>query len=178
MGPTQCYDYDIFKTRWGWFGVIGNVNGLLRTHLPAAHKEAVQSRLLSGIGEAKRDKNRFSELKTVIQSYYEGRPLDFKDVKVCLDELTEFQQKVLITLRKVKYGTTITYGELARLSGTPRGGRAIGTVMAANPLPLIIPCHRVIKADGSCGHFSAPGGTDTKKRMLNLEKMVHPLNTY
>lgn len=170
MKQAGTYYYDIFKTKWGWFGVLECESGLVRSHLPAAHKEAVQSRLLSGIEAAKQDKKRFSDLKNAILNYYVGRPTDFKNVKIDLGDLTEFQQKVLNTLRRVQYGTTISYGELAKLAGSPRGGRAIGTVMAANPLPLIIPCHRVIKADGTPGHFSAPGGTETKIRMLKLEK--------
>ena len=170
MKKNQKYQYDLFKTQWGWFGVLGTGDGLLRIQLPDTEKDAVKTRLLKGIDGAKQNKSSFSVLKTKILAYYQGKPVDFNDVKVDIGVFTPFQQNVLATLRTVKYGKTVTYGQLAQLSGNPKAARAIGSVMAANPLPLIIPCHRVIKSNGDCGQFSAPGGTQTKKRMLKLEK--------
>ncbi|MDH4201892.1 MAG: methylated-DNA--[protein]-cysteine S-methyltransferase [Phycisphaerae bacterium] len=172
MKQEQPYFYDIFKTHWGWFGLLGNENGLIRTCLPVAHKEAVQGRMLSDIPNAERSKTAFLMLETQIHYYYRGQPVDFSDVNVRLDGFSKFQQKVLAVLRTVKYGETVSYGQLAKLSGNPKAARAIGSVMAANPLPLIIPCHRVIRADGAPGDFSAPGGTETKIRMLNLENSM------
>jgi len=170
MGSYNHYQYSIFKTRWGWFGLLGCDKDLVRTCLPMAFKEAAQRRLLSGITGAEPAKKGFHNLEKLILTYYKGHPVDFSDVKVCLENLTEFQQQVLTRLRKIKYGRIISYGDLARRVKNPRASRAIGAVMAANPLPLIIPCHRVIKSDGSLGRFSAAGGIDTKKRMIELEK--------
>lgn len=172
MEPKKKYQYDLFKTQWGWFVLLGNENGVIRTCLPVAHKEAIESRMLSDIPNAQRSKKEFSVLEKRIQDYYKSKPVDFSDVAVCLEGLSEFQQHVLSALRHVTYGKIVTYGQLAQLSGNPKAARAIGSVMAANPLPLIIPCHRVIKADGTIGHFSAPGGTNTKIRMLELEKVI------
>ena len=166
----EQYQYTIFRTQWGWFGLLGGEQGLLRTCLPVAHKEAVQSRMLSDIPNAERSKNAFSVLKIAIEDYYKGSPVDFDNVKVHLDGLSEFQRNVLTTLRTITYSKIVSYSQLAKLAGSPKAARAIGMVMAQNPLPLIIPCHRVIKSDGSVGQFSASGGTDTKKRMLDLEK--------
>jgi methylated-DNA-[protein]-cysteine S-methyltransferase len=166
----EKYQYTIFKTQWGWFGLLGSEQGLLGTCLPVAHKEAVQSRMLSDVPNAERSKKPFSVLKMEIESYCEGFPVDFGNVKVRFDGFSEFQRKVLTTLRTIRYGETVSYSQLAQLAGRPKAARAIGRVMAKNPLPLIIPCHRVIKADGSRGLFSAAGGADTKKRMLDLEK--------
>lgn len=166
----QHYQYSIFKTRWGWFGLLGCEKGLLRTCLPMAFKEAVQQRLLSDIEGAEPAKKDFRALEKQILTYYKGKQVDFSNVSVCLEGLTDFQQQVLTTLRKVRYGRTISYANLARRVKNSKASRAIGAVMAANPLPLIIPCHRVIKSDGSLGFFSAAGGVDTKKRMLDLEK--------
>ena len=163
------YQYDIFKIRWGWFGLLGSEQGLLRTCLPIAHKEAVQSRMLTDIPSAQRSKNAFSVLQKAIEDYYKGVSVDFSDVEVCFDGLSEFQRTVLNSLRSVSYGKKVSYGQLAQLSCSPKAARAIGTVMAQNPLPLIIPCHRVIKADNTLGQFSASGGAKTKKRMLHLE---------
>ncbi|MBL7215972.1 MAG: MGMT family protein [Phycisphaerae bacterium] len=170
MESQKQYQYSIFNTRWGWFGLLGCEKGLVRTCLPVAFKEAAQRRLLSGIENAVPSKKAFRMLEKNILSYYKGRRVDFSEVPVCLDGLTEFQQKILAVLRTITYGKTISYSDLAKLADNPKAARAIGTVMAKNPLPLIIPCHRVIKQDGSLGYFSAAGGVDTKKRMLDLEK--------
>jgi O-6-methylguanine DNA methyltransferase len=166
---VEKYQFDVFKTPWGWFGVMGNELGLVRTNLPVAHKEAVHSRMLSGIHNAERSKKAFSLLKKAICSYYKGDQVDFDGVKLQLVGLSDFQQTVLTTLRSVTYGRIVSYSQLAKSAGNPKAARAIGAVLAQNPLPLIIPCHRVIKADGSVGQFSAAGGTDTKRRMLKLE---------
>ena len=166
----EQYQYDIFRTQWGWFGLLGSERGLVRTCLPVAHKEAVQSRLLSDIPNAERSKNAFSALKISIEDYYKGSPVNFGNVEVYLADSSDFQQRVLTTLQTISYGEIVSYSQLASLAGSSKAARAIGRVMAQNPLPLIIPCHRVIKADGSIGQFSAAGGTDTKKKMLDLEK--------
>jgi methylated-DNA-[protein]-cysteine S-methyltransferase len=161
--------YNIFKTHWGWFGLLGNDDGIIRTCLPMTNKEGVKSRLLSDISNAIPSKTAFSGLKKRIQGYYEGKKIDFSRTKVSLEGFTEFQRQVLMTLKTVRYGNKVSYGQLAQMSNNPSTARAIGSVMAKNPMPLIIPCHRVIKADGAIGQFSAPGGVQTKKRMLELE---------
>jgi len=164
------HQYSIFKTHWGWFGLLGTEKGLIRTCLPVAFQEAAQRRLLHGIQGPQPAKKSFRALEKIILSYYKGHHVELNDVPVCLEDLTDFQQQVLAALRTVKYGQTISYGDLARHIKNPKASRAIGTVMAQNPLPLIIPCHRVIKTDGSLGYFSAAGGINTKQRMLDLEK--------
>ncbi len=170
MNENQDILYSIFKTRWGWFGLLGTEKAVLRTCLPVSFKEAVERRLLNGTKGAIPAKKAFRPIEKDINDYYNGICVDFSCIGVCFDGLTDFQTNVLTALRNINYGKTVSYGELARLANCPRGARAIGTVMAQNPLPLIIPCHRVIKADGSLGYFSAAGGVDTKQRMLNLEK--------
>jgi len=170
MEVEKQYQYSIFKTRWGWFGLLGCQSGLIRTCLPVAFREAVEKRLLSGINNAVPAKKAYKSLEKDILAYYKGRRVDFNDVPICLEGMTEFQQNVLRTLQNVRYGETCSYGDLARWVKNPRAARVIGSVMAQNPLPLIVPCHRVIKTDGSLGYFSAAGGVQTKQRMLDLEK--------
>ena len=80
---------------------------------------------------------------------------------------TAFRQDIWNALAKVPYGTTISYGELAKASGHPGASRAVGGAMATNPIPLLIPCHRVIAADGSIGGFT--GGTELKRKLLAIE---------
>ena len=128
----EQYQYDIFRTQWGWFGLLGSERGLVRTCLPVAHKEAVQSRLLSDIPNAERSKNAFSALKISIEDYYKGSPADFGNVEVYLGDTSDFQRKVLTTLQTISYGEIVSYSQLAKLAGSPKAARAIGMVMAVS----------------------------------------------
>jgi O-6-methylguanine DNA methyltransferase len=118
-------------------------------------------------------------LQKVIKAYYDTDNVDSGEIfrgkifkKICFGgfEGTEFEKKVLMACMEIPAGETLTYGQLAEKAGYPKAARAVGSVLAKNKLPLIIPCHRVVRADGKIGNFSAPGGTKLKKRMLNYEK--------
>lgn len=105
-----------------------------------------------------------------ISAYFEGSRVEF-DCQVDLSHLCEFHQRILRALKdNVKWGQVITYSQLAKLAGHPNAARAVGSAMTKNPIPLIIPCHRVIRADGKLGKFSGPGGAKQKRAMLKLEK--------
>ena len=104
-----------------------------------------------------------------LQAYASGTPVDFRDVRVDPGRLTAFQRRVVARCRQIPYGETVSYGELAAKAGSPGAARAVGNCMAANRIPLIIPCHRVVRAHGGLGGFSGPGGTRTKRRLLALE---------
>ncbi len=113
----------------------------------------------------------FPRLEKAVIGYFTGKKYDFCKFSVTLGDSSPFFQKVYASLRQVKYGATITYKELAKKTGNPSAVRAVGSAMAHNPIPLIIPCHRVIQSNGGLGGFSAGGGVDLKKMMLDLE---HP----
>ena len=104
-----------------------------------------------------------------LADYFDGVPVRFS-AKLDLRELSPFAQKVLRELAKVPYGKTISYGELAKRAGSPKAGRAVGNIVAKNPLPIIVPCHRVIASDGGLGGFSGPGGLKLKRQLLLMEK--------
>jgi len=104
-----------------------------------------------------------------LQRYSDGETISFDDIPVDLSHLTAFQLKVVRACRKISRGRTRTYGDLATAAGSPGASRAVGSVMAKNRLPIIIPCHRVVGAAGSLGGFSAPDGLCMKQRMLALE---------
>ncbi|MBE3144695.1 MAG: MGMT family protein [Planctomycetes bacterium] len=89
---------------------------------------------------------------------------------LALDSLPAFTRKVLDACRKIPAGKTVSYSQLAGMIGKPRASRAVGSALARNPIPLIIPCHRVVHSDGSLGNFSAPGGTSLKKMLIDLER--------
>jgi len=104
-----------------------------------------------------------------IERYFMGEPVDFPDA-VSLGRCSIFSRKVYTILRSVKWGKTVTYRQLARMAGRPGAARVVGNIMAKNPIPLVIPCHRVVRSDGKLGGFSVPGGVALKQKMLDLEK--------
>jgi methylated-DNA-[protein]-cysteine S-methyltransferase len=105
-----------------------------------------------------------------LQRYAEGRLEPLGDIPVDFGEITDFQRRVLAACRRIPYGHTMSYAALAALAGSPRAARAVGHCMAANPVPLLTPCHRVIRGDGSIGEYSAVGGAAMKRRLLAMER--------
>ena len=126
---------------------------------------AVRPRLIDSAGLADWD----TPLIGRIRAYASGTVDDFRDVQVDPGPQTEFQSRVVQACRNIPYGATVTYGELAFQAGSPNAARAVGNCMANNRTALLIPCHRVVGANGQLGGFSAAGGTDLKQRLLDIE---------
>jgi methylated-DNA-[protein]-cysteine S-methyltransferase len=165
--------YTIFKTKWGYFGLAGNENGILRTCLPFSNPENVKSRLLSMLEAPKFEKCFFKTVQEQIIAYFEGDCINFnRDIPLMLNGFSDFCSSVLTTCRGIKFGQVVTYSELAKKMGQPAASQAVGNALAKNPLPLIIPCHRIIRSDGQLGGFSAPGGMNTKAKLLKHEWLV------
>ena len=162
--------YTIFKTKWGYFGLFGNEYAIYRTQLPGPKREKIKSLLLRNTTSAQFDKSFFRPLQERIKSYFQGAYVDFRDIPIELDGFSSFYNSVLTACRNVGFGRTITYAGLARKLNRPAATRAVGNALAKNPLPLIIPCHRIICSDGKIGGFSAAGGTDLKAKLLLHEK--------
>ncbi len=164
-----------FSTALGWMAISCNSRGAALQRLvfglpsnsaaweallgSAAHAPAGDSVSLSSL----------SRLVDSLQALAEGIPQDFSRIEVDLATRSPFQRRILHACQQIPWGTTWTYSELAESCGYLRGARAVGNVMASNPLPLIIPCHRVVAADGRLGGFSAPQGTLMKRRLLSME---------
>ena len=104
-----------------------------------------------------------------LDEYFEGRRQHF-DVEPDVRGVPDYYRRVLDELARVEYGTTTTYGTLAALTGNPRAARAVGTVMNRNPIPIVLPCHRVIGASGSLTGYG--GGLDRKEHLLRLEGAI------
>ena len=162
--------YVIFKTKWGYFGLAGTESELCRTCLAEPTAESIKRRLLENLPDVEPDVGFFKALQEQIVGYFEGVRIDFSRVPVTLDGLSAFSKKILTVCREIRIGQTATYSELAKRSCRPAASRAVGGALARNPLPLIIPCHRVIRTDGTMGGFTAPGGIPLKKKMLELEQ--------
>ncbi|MBI5969840.1 MAG: methylated-DNA--[protein]-cysteine S-methyltransferase [Deltaproteobacteria bacterium] len=111
------------------------------------------------------DRGRFAEVFELLEKYFSGHRVVFK---ITLDITgSAFQKNVWAEIKKIPYGMTINYGEIAARLGIPKGARAIGNACGTNPVPIIIPCHRVLKGDGSIGGYA--GGVEIKKRLLEVE---------
>ncbi|MEE8484466.1 MAG: methylated-DNA--[protein]-cysteine S-methyltransferase [Nitrospinota bacterium] len=157
----------VFKTRLGWCGIVYNekYNGkkeVERTYLPTSKSKAreyVKNFPLKN----------FAGMERKIRAYFKGGKIDFSGVECALDRCPPFHKKVYKKLMNVPYGKTVTYAELARMAGNPKASRAVGSAMAKNPMPLIIPCHRVIKSNGEIGNFSSDRGPALKAKMLGIE---------
>lgn len=115
--------------------------------------------------EWKQNQAQFAEVIRQLQAYFRGELKEF-DVQLAM-EGTEFQLRVWNALREIPYGETITYAQLAERIGNPKAVRAVGLANGSNPIPIIVPCHRVIGSDGSLTGFG--GGLTTKKMLLELE---------
>jgi O-6-methylguanine DNA methyltransferase len=165
--------YTIFKTNWGFFGLLADNTGLLRTTLPISNYQKAKKYLLVGMFcRSREDKRLYPELQKYITYYYKGIYVDLRKLyfSISLPKSSSFICKVVKVCKRVPPGKTITYSQLAKKAGFPKAARAVGNILAKNQLPLIIPCHRVIRADGKIGNFSAPGGAKMKKKMLEHEK--------
>jgi methylated-DNA-[protein]-cysteine S-methyltransferase len=170
--------YTVFRTSWGWFALAGD-EAVSRTCLPLPGREAAEHELRKALApadeEARFDRAFLTGLQQQIIAYFEGEPVDFRRTPpVTLDGTGAFGRQVLSACRAIPFGRTTTYADLAGRVGHPGAARAVGTALARNPIPLIIPCHRVLGSNGGLGGFSAPGGTATKQRLLDHEQARRP----
>jgi methylated-DNA-[protein]-cysteine S-methyltransferase len=169
----MSYRYSIFETRRGYFGLISTEKGVLRTSLPQKSISIAKDKLLNDLSKANISQGSFPLVEKLVTDYYNGINTNFSRMTVIFEGISEFAKDILTACQKVTYGQTMSYGQLANLSGHTSAGRAVGNAMAKNQTPLIIPCHRIIKANGQIGGFSALGGTNTKQKMLDLEAKTH-----
>jgi methylated-DNA-[protein]-cysteine S-methyltransferase len=171
MGRT-VHDFLIFETAAGFCGVAWSKLGISRFRLPTRSVEAAERILLSRGFDAKSGTPTLgvAEVVAAVKCYFEGEETDFSEVKLDLGDQPPFFRQIYAAARTVGWGQTTTYGTLAKQTGAgPEAAQDVGQAMAKNPVPLIIPCHRVLAAGGKLGGFSAPGGTAAKVRMLELE---------
>ena len=159
----------VFEGDLGWFGLLGTGRSLQRLYMGHATADEVRERAAAEQPDGWAEKNWWPELRRRLVDYAGGTRDDFRDIEIVDSSRTPFEQRVARTLRRVDYGKTVSYGELATRAGAPGAARAVGSVMRRNSVPLIVPCHRVIAAGGKLGGFSAPQGLDLKRRLLALE---------
>jgi methylated-DNA-[protein]-cysteine S-methyltransferase len=167
---TKSASFTAFATRLGWMAMIVEDHRLKQLVFGYPTKKAAIAALTPRWLTGAKPMDSSSALVSRLQAYSEGEADDFSDISVDLDDKTPFQRKVLSLCRKIPLGRTATYGEIAAKAGSPGAARAVGSCMAANRIPLVIPCHRVVAAGVRLGNYSAPGGTETKRRLLEMER--------
>lgn len=162
------YTLILFDTRLGWMGVIGSIKGLKRVIFPQKSRKSVVD---IAEGELVFTSEKFSkilkDLPERLSLYIEGKKMDFLD-KLDLTGSTVFQKKVWEAARKIPYGETISYGSLASSIGCNRGARAVGQALSRNPVPIVVPCHRIVGKNGVLTGFR--GGLTLKQLLLDIEK--------
>jgi methylated-DNA-[protein]-cysteine S-methyltransferase len=159
----------IIETALGWLGLVLSAAGLRAVTLPRRDRGAALSEVLTlGAQEEARD-DEAGGLSERLRRYARGEPVAFPDA-LDFSAATPFQRAVWQATRHIPYGQKRSYGWLAARVGKPRAARAVGQAMAANPWPLIVPCHRVVSSNGSLGGYG--GGLDMKERLLLLEGAI------
>ncbi len=161
-------DYDYLDTPIGPLLLVADEQGLCRIDFPRAEQgDRIQSNW-------RRDRRYLGAAVAQLKAYFEGRLHAFDLVLAARG--TQFRKVVWNELARIPYAQTISYGELARRIGAPAASRAVGAANGANPLPIVVPCHRVIGANGTLTGFG--GGLPIKQWLLDHERRYAPLATF
>jgi methylated-DNA-[protein]-cysteine S-methyltransferase len=174
-----------FRTKLGWMAIAWRddaLEGVAFGYASRPQAELAVARPLNGSHElahfmdaAHTDEvpGWAEELIEDLKRFAAGQPVDFSHVVLNLDHLTPFAKDVVAACRRIKWGKVRSYGDLAAQCGAPGAARAVGTVMAKNRYPLIVPCHRVLAAGGAIGGYSARDGLAMKRRLLAMENALN-----
>ena len=164
----------VFRSRWGWVGIAESAKGICAISLPQPSKQAAESRLLEagGVSIVTKLTPGLREARKQLRRYLAGDCRSFS-LPLDVDKGTNFQRRVWRVLQHMPYGALRSYQWVAGRVGGPRYARAVGNAVGANPIPIIIPCHRVVARDATLGGFS--GGLPMKRRLLSLEGTLSKL---
>jgi methylated-DNA-[protein]-cysteine S-methyltransferase len=164
--------FALFESAIGWCGIAWTEGAIAGVQLPESSQAASKARLLRrfpGLSESAPPRHAELAISGIVR-LLSGECIDLGDIPLELDRLPAFNRRVYEVAQTIPPGTTLTYGEVARRIGEVDSARAVGKALGENPFPIVIPCHRVTGAGGKLGGFSAPGGRDTKVRILEIER--------
>ena len=159
-------NYATFNTDMGWVGILGSTRGLLNITLPQRSTQEARRLLDDRVNHATWSPGYFQDLIKRLKIYFSGHKATFPD-KLDLSRATAFQREAWEATRLIPYGETKSYTWVAKQTKKPRAVRAVGQALSRNPLPIIIPCHRVVASDGKLGGYT--GGLEIKRYLLWLE---------
>ncbi len=163
--------FALFETTIGTCGIVWTSRGICGVQLPEKDAAATRARLSRRYPAAIEGTPAAEARRAIdgIVALLAGARRDLTDVAIDDEGQTDFNKRVYAIARRIPPGATMTYGEIAERLGDKTLARAVGQAMGENPTPIIMPCHRVLAADGKAGGFSAPGGMVTKLRLLSIE---------
>ena len=170
MNPARGTAF--FETAIGLCAVAWGRGGIVGVHLPAADGAATRARVARKHPEAEETlappgvQLAIDDMVRLLA----GERIDLSRIALDMDDVPEFHRRVYVVARTIPPGATMTYGEVAAHLGEPGSSRAVGRALAQNPFAIVVPCHRVLAADGRPGGFSAAGGISTKLRLLTIER--------
>ena len=163
-------NFSLFQTAVGTCGIAWRDDRVIATHLPEASEEATAEMLARRAGASEGDPSPvITSVISAIVSLLVGERTDLSGIDCDFSTLEPLAVRVYDTTRAIPPGETRTYGEIASQLGDRRLAQRVGQLMGRNPLPIIVPCHRVIGADGRLTGFSAFGGVRTKQKILAIE---------
>lgn len=162
--------YTLVDTELGRIGLVGSTEGLRRIVLPQTSSETVLKLIMESLPGAIADPSPFGDLPQRLKWYLRGEPVSFAD-KLDLTHTTPFRRAVWEATCSIPYGETKSYAWIAEQIGNPKAMRAVGQALAKNPLPIVVPCHRVVGKDG--GIRGGGRGLEMRKRLLQIEALSH-----
>lgn len=164
-------NFAIFETAIGPCGIAWSDLGVVAVQLPTGTREVMRVRMKARVSNASEDEPPPAIARAIadVVALTNGERRDLTGVVIDDREISEFNRRVYAIVRQIPAGRTMTYGEVAARLGDKSLSRAVGRAMGENPTPIIMPCHRVLAANGKSGGFSAPGGAATKMRLLTIE---------
>ncbi|MFY9602972.1 MAG: methylated-DNA--[protein]-cysteine S-methyltransferase [Pseudolabrys sp.] len=165
------YSFSLFDTAIGTCGIVWTARGIAGVQIHNASELATRATLLRRFAGAEETTPPAQVQRAIdgIVALLRGEKRDLSDVTIDADDSPEFNRKVYDIARTIPPGSTLTYGEIAERLGDKLLARDVGQALGKNPIPLIVPCHRVLAAGGKTGGFSAPGGVISKLRLLTIE---------
>ena len=168
----SAQQFAIFETAFGACGIVWTARGIAGVNLPEGSEESTRAGVVKRFPEAAEAKPDAEVQKIIgeVVALIAGDKIDFSHVTLDHAPLPEFSKRVYEIVRTIPIGQTLTYGDIAKKLGDVSLSREIGQAMGRNPTPVIMPCHRVVAASGKTGGFSAPGGVDTKMKLLSIER--------
>ena len=160
--------YTIFKAVWGWMGIAEGDKGMKKIVLPHGNRQDVEQIILRKFPEALENDTALESLAKIFEGYFKGEKIS-QAIEIDWSGYSDFSIKVWRATQSIPWGEVRTYKWVSQYLQKPLSSRAIGNALGKNPFPIVVPCHRVVRSDGSLGGFSAPLGVVLKRKMLEME---------
>lgn len=167
------FEISVFETQMGWLAIAAKDGILTRVKIGNPSEDLALKAFVveEGLSDARIEIEDWNpDLREELTRFADGEPVSFDHVELAWPKpLTRFRKRVISETRRISWGNTLTYGDVAERAGSSGAARAVGTAMSSNRFPFVVPCHRVVGSGGGFGGFTAPGGVSLKRRLLMME---------